>query len=118
MTASAGSAGVESTLCTRISSPTIATRSVNVPPVSIPTIIGTPRRRFTLSPSHDALSRILKLRGSVAASKAARIDLARGECVERGLKPAASRADHRNFVHYNRREVDLSGRGHGALQYD
>ncbi len=127
MTASAGSAGVESTLCTRISSPTIATRSVNVPPVSIPTSIGPPSL-----PLHGALSRILKLSGFFAASNAAmpsssakvaidqrsRIDFACRQGVERGLKPAASRADHSDFIHDDRREVKFGSGGRSALQYD
>ena len=37
---------------------------------------------------------------------------------ERGLKPAASRADYSDFIYDDRREVDFSGRGCGALQYD
>src|SRR5262249_16448563 len=39
-TAAAGSSGVDRTLCTRSAPPTKAIRSVNVPPVSTPTMAG------------------------------------------------------------------------------
>src|SRR5271170_2659041 len=106
MTASAGSAGVESTLCTRISPPMIATRSVKVPPVSTPTRIGPPRLCFTASWRSQQDFEVERICGGFEGGEAvveretpvdqrARIDFARGERVERGLKPAASRADHR-----------------------
>ena len=98
-----------------------------MPPVSIPTSIGAP-----LAPFHDTFSRILKLSGFFAASKAAipsssvkvwidqraRIDFAGRQGVERGLKSAASRADHGDFIYHNRREVKFGRGGRGALQYD
>src|ERR1700722_14382881 len=101
-----GSAGVESTLCTRISFslPTIATRSVNVPPVSIPTSTVSLPRFFTASrraQQNFEIERVLRgfERGDVIVEREgpvdqrARIDFACREGVERGPKSAASRAD-------------------------
>ena len=83
-------------------------------------------------PFHDAFNNILKLSGFFAASKAAMPSSSAKvpsiskyvdqsclrERVESRLKAAASRADHGDFVHHDRREIDFSRRSRGALQYD
>src|SRR5271156_2435610 len=129
MTASAGSAGGESPFCTRISLPMIATRSVKVPPVSIPTIIAPRLRCFTVSrrsQQYFEIGRILRrfeggdalVERKTAVDQRARIDFTCRECVERGLKTAASRSDHGDFVDDDRRQIDFSRGRRGALQND
>src|SRR5208337_4744147 len=53
-----------------------------------------------------------------AVDQRARIDPACHARVESRLKAAASRTDHCDFIHHDRREIDFSRRSRCALQYD